>query len=355
MWSKQEIHAWYENQPYPFGCNFIPSNTINQLEMWQASSFDPDTIQRELSWASKLGMNVMRVYLHDLLWQEDSEAFCSRINTYLQISYKLGIRTMFVLFDDCWNQEFALGQQPEPAPFTHNSGWVQSPGVAVVNDPNQWDRLEAYVAGLLNYFKADERIFAWDLYNEPGNGSAGDDSSEKTMQIEASLPLLKAVFSWARSVNGLIQPVTTGAWNFDETFTNMNAFVLNHSDFNSFHCYLPPQQLVGRIRQVEQYSRPVICTEYMARGNGSSFPYCLPVLKKHKVGAIHWGLVAGKTQTIYPWNWSKSKGEPDVYFHDVFWPNGSFIYPEEEGSINRTIQGLRPITKEGDGGHIDLE
>lgn len=183
---------------------------INQLEMWQAEAFDPETIERELGYASKLGMNIMRVYLHDLLWQQDPEGFCDRIDTYLNIATNHGIKTLFVLFDNCWNQESALGTQPKPIPFVHNSGWVQSPGIKVVNDPAAWPRLETYVKELMNHFRHDARIAGWDLYNEPGTGTTGDASGGQGTQGARSLPLLEAVFEWARSVEDLSQPVTAG-------------------------------------------------------------------------------------------------------------------------------------------------
>ncbi len=330
VWTIEQSHRWFDQQPYRLGANFLPSTAINQLEMWQAETFDPETIDRELSWAAGIGMNAMRVYLHDLLWEADAAGFADRIDRYLEIAASHGIDTMFVLFDDCWNREFALGPQPAPKPSTHNSGWVQSPGVHVVNDPSQWDRLERYTTGLMARYATDERVFAWDLYNEPGNGEAGDDAFTKDLQIDRSLPLLEAVFDWARSVESITQPLTCGLWNFDDKFANLNRFQMENSDITSFHCYLPPQPMIERLLTVARPGRPLICTEYMARGHGSTFAYSLPLLKKFNVGAINWGLVSGKSQTIYPWGWTPAKGKPEVLFHDVFHPDGSFLYPMEK-------------------------
>lgn len=336
-WTIEQANQWYRRQPYSVGANFNPSTAINQLEMWQAESFDPATIRRELGFAAGIGMNIMRVYLHDLVWEQDSAGFCQRIDQYLQIAAGHRIQTLFVVFDDCWNPNFALGPQPKPKPFTHNSGWVQSPGKDIVNDPSRWPRLEAYVQGLLTRFKADPRIAGWDLYNEPGNGASGDASSDASKQKEGSLPLLRATFQWARGVAGLTQPLTCGVWNFAPDYQALNEFSLENSDITTFHSYSPPQQLSERIRDLASRGRgrPMICTEYMARAAGSNFEHCLPVMKKHNVGAINWGLVAGKTQTIYPWGWNPDKGEPDILFHDVLRPDGSLLYPDEERIIRR--------------------
>jgi hypothetical protein len=69
--------------------------------MWQADSFDPKRIDLELGWAEGLGMNTMRVFLHDLLWQQDAEGFKRRLDQFLTIAAKHKIKPMFVLFDSC--------------------------------------------------------------------------------------------------------------------------------------------------------------------------------------------------------------------------------------------------------------
>lgn len=326
-WTVEQAQAWGKRQPWFFGANFVPSTAINQLEMWQAETFDPVTIARELGYAQRIGMNLMRVYLHDLLWEQDREGFLARMDQYLAIAAGRGIRTLFVFFDDCWKEEFALGRQPDPVPYSHNSGWLQSPGHRIVEDPAQWPRLEKYVKGVLQRFKGDDRIAAWDLYNEPENGS-GDPG---TVRKGKSIALVEAVFEWARSIEGLTQPLTVPYWCRQEEITRC---VLERSDIITFHNYdAPDKGFLEMLDRSLSLGRPVICTEYMARGPGSTFAACLPILRQRGVGAINWGLVAGKTQTIYPWGWNQEKGEPPVYFHDVFNKDGTFLYPEEERDI----------------------
>ena len=333
-WSVERAQAWGNRQPWFFGANFIPSTAINQLEMWQKDTFDPEMIERELGYAQGIGMNIMRVYLHDLLWEHDRDGFIDRLERYLTIADEKGIKTMFVIFDDCYNGEFSIGPQPDPAPYTHNSGWLQSPGPPVVEDPAQWPRLERYVKELLQYFKLDERVAVWDLYNEPGNGEEGD-ANDGSRSGDRSVPLLEATFEWARAVEGLTQPLTVGLWSEQE---NVNRCLLENSDIISFHSYASPERgLQSRLEGCVEHGRPVICTEYMARSNGSTFEACTPFMKERGVGAINWGLVSGKTQTIYPWGWSEDKGEPEIFFHDVFHPHGSFLYPEEQEHIRRVV------------------
>ncbi|HVF26245.1 MAG TPA: hypothetical protein VNA23_10170, partial [Anaerolineales bacterium] len=220
-WSIEKANEWYARQPWLIGCNFIPSNAINQLEMWQADSFDPTTIDSELSWAAGIGFNTVRTFLHDLAWEADSSGFKNRINHFLDIASRHGIRPILVIFDDCWNPNPAIGSQPVPKPGIHNSGWVQSPGLDVVNqDSSTWGRLENYVRDIIGSFANDERILLWDLYNEPGNSGNG----------ERSLPLVKSVFEWAWAVNPS-QPLSVGVW-FDNR--ELNEFQLAASDIITF-------------------------------------------------------------------------------------------------------------------------
>src|SRR5512132_1820578 len=118
-WTEQQANDWYEKQPWLVGSNFNPASAINELEMWQADSFDPRRIDLELGWAESLGMNTMRVYLHDLLWQQDAEGFKRRLDRFLSIAAKHRIKPMFVLFDSCWDPDPKLGKQRAPRPGVH--------------------------------------------------------------------------------------------------------------------------------------------------------------------------------------------------------------------------------------------
>lgn len=320
-WSIKKANEWYVRQPWLIGCNFIPSNAINQLEMWQAETFDPALIERELKWAADIGFNTVRTFLHDLVWEADPDGFKQRINIFLDIASRHGIRPMLVIFDDCWNPDASIGSQPAPKPGVHNSGWVQSPGLNVVNrDASAWGRLEEYVGDIISSFANDERILLWDLYNEPGNSGNG----------EKSLPLVESVFKWARAANPS-QPLTVGVW-FDNE--DLNEFQLAASDVITFHHYLPVDHLNRQIGELKKHTRPIICTEWMARTCGSLVDTHLPVFAQKKVGCINWGMVAGKTNTIYQWqtlpgHWDPStplieqESEPNVWFHDLLHADGT--------------------------------
>ena len=324
LWPIEKANAWYQEQPWLVGCNFIPSTAINQLEMWQWQTFDLDTIDLELSWAANLGFNSVRVYLHDLLYESDAAGLKTRMRSFLNIISSHGIRPVFVLFDDCWNQNPRLGMQPDPIPGVHNSGWVQSPGSDKVCNSATWGILQDYVEDVLSTFGQDERILMWDLYNEPGNNQLGT----------KSLPFLQAVGRWAQAVRPE-QPISVGLW---ADFSELNQYQLSISDVITFHNYNDAASLEKQIESLQASGRPLICTEYMARTRDSRFETHLPIFKRHAVGCFNWGLVNGRTNTIFPWGSPKGAPQPEVWFHDIFRKDGTPFDPQEVAFI-RTITG----------------
>jgi hypothetical protein len=322
VWSAKKANDWYAGQPLPIGANFLPSTAINQLEMWQEETFDPRAIDRELGWAAGIGMNTMRVYLHDLAWKTDPKGFKKRMGEFLKISDRHGIRIIFTVFDDCWNPDAKPGPQPAPKPGIHNSGWVRSPSRTVHDDSLQWGYLEEYVKDVLRSFAKDRRILMWDLYNEPGNSGYG----------HTSMPLLRKVFEWAWAVRPS-QPLTCGTWFGDKAF---NDFQIASSDVVTFHNYADLASMQREIEEKKGLGRPVVCTEYMARTRGSRFETHLPVMVAHRVGAVNWGLVAGKSNTIYAWDTPIPDGsEPAPWFHDVFRRDGTPYSRSEVEAIRK--------------------
>jgi hypothetical protein len=342
-WSAQQANDWYAKQPWLVGANFISSDAINELEMFQAETFNPALIDKELGMAEGIGMNTMRVFLQDQLWQQDAKGFTKRLDTFLGIAAKHHIRPLLVLFDSCWETNPHLGPQHPPIPGVHNSGWVQSPGKARLMDQSVEPQLEAYVKGVVGAFAKDDRVLGWDLWNEPDNrgGDTAKDEAAKVARVEELLP---KVFAWARSVHP-VQPLTSGVWAGNWTNpakeSKTTKIQLAESDVISFHNYGWPEEFEARIVSLKPLGRPLICTEYMARGNGSTFDGSLPIAKRYNVGAINWGLVAGKTQTYYPWDsWERPyvRQQPTVWFHEVFKQDDT-PYRQHEVDLIRALTG----------------
>jgi len=344
QWTPQEANDWYNKQPWLVGANFVPSTAINQLEMWQSETFDTATIDRELGWAASIGMNTARVYLHDMVFEQGAEAFLERIDVFLQIAARHGIKPLLVLFDSVWDPFPRPGKQREPKPGVHNSGWVQNPGKEVLLDSTQYPRLEKYVKAVVGRFAKDERVIGWDLWNEPENMNNDEyrphEPQNKPALVEA---LLAQCYNWARSV-GPIQPLTAGLWSGDwsapEKLKSIETLMVTESDVISFHNYSTAESFEKEIKELQRYGRPIFCTEYMARGNNSTFEGSLPIAKKYNVAAYNWGLVDGKSQTKYAWDsWKKAySGEPPIWFHDIFHKDGK-PYKQEEADLIRELTG----------------
>ena len=344
IWSAEKATEWYSKQPWLVGANFLPSTAINELEMWQAETFDTTTIAREFGWAAALGMNTMRIFLHDLAYKQDPAGFKKRMEIVLQIANRYHIKPLFVLFDSCWDPFPHQGKQHEPAPYLHNSGWVQSPGADALKDVTQYPRLKKYVVDVVGFFSKDKRVLGWDVWNEPDNTNNSSygrfEAYDKVQQVSN---LLQKVFMWTRSTNPS-QPITSGIWAGDwsnaDSLKPIEKMMVEQSDIISFHNYDSGEEIEKRIQWLQRYNRPIICTEYMSRGNGSTFEGSMPVAKKYKIAMFNWGLVSGKSQTIFPWDsWSKKyTTQPDLWFHDIFYKDGKPYKQTEVDFISKITE-----------------
>ena len=356
-WTEERAWQWHNENGWMVGTNFNPSTSINQLEFWQEDTYDPETIERELEWSAELGMNMHRVYLHNLLWDQDSIGFLERVDNYLNISESKDIKTLFVLLDDVWHPVPKLGKQPEPIPFVHNSGWVQAPGSEILGDSSRHDELKNYVKGVISHFADDKRVVGWDLYNEPDNVASSDPENlvnninfrglnrgpEVKEKHIYSLSLLKKIFMWAREVNPS-QPLTVGLWKDSETWNdidNLSAidrFAISNSDVISFHAYGDLEETRKKIEDLEKFNRPLLCTEYLARGEQNTFQIMLPLFKEKEIAAVNWGFVAGKTNTAFPWSsWQvEFDSLPKIWHHDIYLPDKT-PYDEKEIAFLKNI------------------
>ena len=346
QWTVEQAKAWYAKQPWLVGCNYTPRTAINQLEMWQAETWDPKTIAQELGWAHDLGFTSVRVFLHDLVWKNDHHGLLKRMEKFLALADQHQIGVMFVLFDSVWDPFPKAGKQREPYPHRHNSGWVQSPGQEILKDPARQDELKDYVQGVIGHFRNDHRVQVWDLFNEPDNLVPQYRSVLLTNKAEFALQLLKKTFVWARAVNPS-QPLSSGVWmgNWGNVakLSPTERCQLEESDIITFHTYDPIEGTKKCVQNLRCYGRPILCTEFMARPRGSRFDPMLGYFQEQNVGAYCWGFVNGKTQTIYPWDsWDKKyTSEPNPWFHDILRADGTPYDANEAAYIKWLTKGVK--------------
>lgn len=326
-WSPERANRWYQAQGWLVGANYIPANAINQFEMFQPDTFDPRRIDTELGWAQFYGHNTARVFLHDQLWAADQRGFQTRLGQFVDIAARHRIKPLLVFFDSCWDPQPRAGRQRAPRAGVHNSGWAQSPGAERLGDPKYVPVMHDYVTAVMTQFRNDDRILGWDLWNEPDNPARQYRSVERSDKEQLVANLLPQVFRWARAVDPS-QPLTSGVWRGDwgqpQGRSAISDIQLANADVVTFHSYAGPAGFENRINELTPLGRPILCTEYMARPQGSTVQSILPVAKRRNVGAINWGLVAGKTQTYFPWDsWDHPyTSVPKVWFHDLIRPEG---------------------------------
>lgn len=325
-WGIDRAAQWGSEVGWLVGCNFSPSTASNQLELWQAETFDPAVIDRELGWAADIGMNSIRLFLHDLMWVLEGERFLDRIDQVLDIAASHGISVMPVLFDGIWDPEPRPGPQRAPRRGIHNSTWVQGPGAAVVADRSRWDSLRPYVERVVGRFGSDARIVAWDLFNEPDSPNPFYLRRDPTRKRERVAALLELVWDWAEGVNPT-QPLTVGVFlmqssRHPERASSVARTALERSDVISFHCYGAEPVLERSIQGLGALRRPLVCTEWM--GRPTSPPALIDVFRRSGVGCYTWGLVDGWSQTRFPWtSWVRRGTDRTPWFHELLHGDGS--------------------------------
>ncbi len=151
---------------------------------------------------------------------------------------------------------------------------------------------------------------------------------------DRSLPLVEAIFRWARFVQPH-QPLSTGIWNTE--LHNLNEISVELSDIITFHNYHDLNSVEQSVQTLQQRNRPILCTEWMSRKFGSLFETHLPFFKREQIGCYFWGLVNGRTQTHLPWSSSPGVPEPPVWSHDLLRSDGLPYLEEERTALRANI------------------
>ena len=330
-WSKEQAWSWYEHRPWVMGVNYVPSITLLGTELWQEDTHDDvmRSVRSEFELMQDIGLNSVRMFLPFHIWYYDRDRFLDRIDSFLDQLSQKDITMMPVIFNDCvdfgrpkditpqlprgW-QVYDIGHHGghKANPFTgerENTGWIYW-------DEAEWRPvMEEYLRALVGRFRNDERIYAWDLWNEPGNSNRHDQS----------ISYLKRVFEIAREMDP-VQPLTAGVWSYPERFGQgedvepIQRLALNESDIITFHQY----DHIGRVRQVvetlKREDRPMINTEWLNRVLDNLVQENLPLYHDEGIGSYSWGLVAGKSQHFLPWDdlWQRRDLPLNRWQHDLF-------------------------------------
>ena len=353
QWTPERAWEWYDNRPWIRGCNFMGSDVVNWVDMWQEQGFEEKlkTADEEIALAAQTGLNAIRTLLSYVVWREEHDGFLKRLDRFLDMLDKHGIRAVLVLGNDCQvprdNPYSQIRPGEQKYDWGYHGGRKKSQHSTLNKEPGYWqvddepERVYEWVREILERYKKDDRVLIWDLYNEPGN----------SRRDALTLPHIKRFYEIAREV-GPIQPITSGTWRInekDEPLSEAEQYALEHSDIISYHSYSSYPVNVQIIRKLKAYGRPVICTEWLGRVLHNTVQEMFPLFYVDKIGCFNWGFVAGKYQTYEPWeaSWEQyERGEQTdldftKWFHDLYRPNHRPYDPKE-------IELIKTLTKAAD-------
>lgn len=332
-WTQEQAWAWYDARPWVMGINYVPSITLHCMELWQEDTYDEviRSVRKEFALMEDIGLNGVRMFLPFNVWYHERGRFLDRLDAFLGELHARGISMMPVLFNDCVgfgrpkNIEPVLPRGWHPYDIGHHGGHKENPftgererkGWIYWDEPEWRPVMETYLREVIGRFRDDPRIYAWDLWNEPGNSNRHD----------MSIPYLRRAFEVAREMNP-IQPLTAAPWSYPADFgVNPEADVeciqrvaLEESDIVTFHQY----EGIDRVRHVvaglKREGRPMMNTEWLNRIQGNLITDNLPLYHDEGIGSYSWGLVAGKSQFFLPWDelWKNRELPLNLWQHDLF-------------------------------------
>ena len=301
-WSREKAWEWKRNQPWWRGCNYMPANCANRIDMWQELDCEKHfaAADTELALARKIGFNTIRVILEFVVWDQDHDGFMARLERFLDLAHRHGIATMICFGNDCTVPKSDPNSSPHLGPQHYDWGYHGGrrksqhgsyrgqTGYSLLDEPETRERFFAMVAEIVAKYARDPRVNVWDLFNEPGNNN----------RDELSIPHVKRIFEVARAC-APDQPLTTGVWSSRELEVEKLAIEL--SDVISFHCYAPFPVMVEKIAQLRSYGRPLMNTEWLNRIGNNDIREIFPLFFLEGVDCWMWGFVAGLYQTYEPW------------------------------------------------------
>jgi len=320
-----EAGAWecYDTSTW-VGANYTAAYAVNQVQFWH--DFRPDVVERELSAAKKyFGITTLRVYLHNVNFDEEKEVFLPNIESFLKICDRHGIRPGFTFFDDCHRHEGIFLDKPtEPVKGYHNGRWAACPQDRERTEENL-PKFKSYIQDVISPHHEDPRVLWWEIFNEP------------RMASEFSRRLRELGYAWAKEVKP-VQPVIC-CWNDSPETDIVNA----HNYRANFGAWDHQAEL--------NPAKGCVFTEAGARwyaprpSNGEPCEVIHWLTTRKKAGKyvpgvyLCWELMVGNSNCRWYWGTPEGTPEPTVPWCGLMWPDATPVSLAEAEAIRRWTTG----------------
>ncbi len=321
----------YQSEPKPptngrVGANYTPAYAVNQIQFWH--DFRAQVVERELAAARRyFGISTLRVYLHNINFDEEAEVFLANIERFLTICDRHGIKPGFVFFDDCHRDNGIFLDGPTTAvKGYHNGRWAWCPQKRQ-RDPEDLEKFKPYVQEVIRRHKTDARILWWEIFNEPN------------MRNTYSVRLRRAAYAWAKAL-GPVQPVLN-CWNDSEVTDIVDAhnYRWNPSSWEAQANMNPQKGTVFTEAGARWYAPRV--------SNGEPCEIMDWLEKRRSRGEacpgvyLCWELMVGNSNCRWYWGTPQGAAEPTVPWCGLLWPDATPVSLAEAEVVRRYVSGQR--------------
>ncbi len=294
------------------GFNYTPSTAVNDISFWR--DYDEGLVERELTYAQRLGLNSARPFLAYVVYEHDRKSFLNRLTHFVRTAHDRGISVMPVMWDSCFDDT-------RPAIDSTENKWIPNPGVQRLG-PEFWPDGEAYCADLVQTLGSEPGLAMWDIMNEPLITSWVMEETPERDERKGTIWNFVHHFCGVMKKLDSAHPITVGVANVATL-----AQVETHVDVLSYHDYLPTRaairaQIDDGLRVAEANQKPIFISELACLARANPYDVTLEICQEAGIGWYLWELMIGKSR----WR--------DI--HGVVYPDGTVRDP----SIVAAIQGF---------------
>ena len=321
--SVDEVYKYNPKPPTDglVGTNYTPAYAVNQVQFWH--DFRPDVVEKELAAAqAHFGISSLRVYLHNINFDEEKDLFLSNLEKFLKICEKHGIKPGFVFFDDCHRHSGIFLDKPtNPVKGWHNGRWAACPQDRD-RDPKDVHKFKPYIQEVIRAHRTDKRILWWEIFNEPS-------------KLEYSDQLRRAGYQWAKDVKP-IQPVLN-CWNDNDVTDIVNAhnYRWNPTSWE--------RQANANIKKGTVFTEAG-ARWYAPRPSNGEPCEVLHWLEGRRASGkstpgvyLDWELMVGNSNCRWYWGTSPDSPEPTMPWCGLMWPDATPVsLAESEASLRYT-------------------